>query len=208
MDFPARRVDARLRARQQPARAPHRRRARTGDARGLLSRRAGRRPARLPGDFRRRPQNPRRERHQRGQLRILADRLRRRGAQRTAGRDRSARQGSRPGDDRARARHRHAGQRLAEILGGTPGDAVSPGRDPRPRNAGRGPDRARTDDAQRGIAQLHALRLRRFPARRSASTRCGIASSPARSGCCSRPIRRRRPRTRACSGSADRPGWT
>src|SRR3712207_8185459 len=46
--------------------------------------------------------------------------------------------------------------------------ALSPGGDSRPRAAGRGAAGARADDAQRGAAVLHALRLRRSAARGSA----------------------------------------
>ena len=112
-------------------RGPHRRKPRR-----VLPRRADRGAARLPGDLVRGAAHSRRERHRRRQLRLLADGVRRRRALRPQGRDRPARQGHRPDDDRSRAGHRHAGQRVAEVLGRASRHAVSPGGHSRAGDAG------------------------------------------------------------------------
>ena len=85
--------------------------------------------ASLPGDQRRHLPHPRRERRRGGQLPVLEDRLRRR-ERSAAARSRSTctpRASTRRMIDLA-ARHRHARQGLAQVLGRAPRHALSPGR--------------------------------------------------------------------------------
>ena len=82
--------------------------------------------------------------------------------------------------DRCGACTGHAGHGVAEILGGTHGDAVSPGRDSRAGDAARRTYGA--DGAEHRHAQLHALQLRRSVARgpqvqRAASRLAGHAAA-------------------------------
>ena len=132
-------LDARLPVDREPERELHDRRPHRRNPRPLLPRRAARAAAGRPEDQRRHLPRPRRERRRGGQLRVLEDRVRRRGDLRPQGRDRHARQGHGPGHDRRRAGHRPAGEDLAQVLGRAPRHAVPPGRHPR---AGTAPRRA------------------------------------------------------------------
>ena len=80
-----------------------------------------------PRDRRSHLPRPRRKWSARTKLRVLDDRLRRNGALRPESRNRHARQGHGPENDRRGARDRTAGERLAEVLGRAHGASLSPG---------------------------------------------------------------------------------
>jgi len=116
-----------------------------------------------------------------GRFRVLADGVCGHRPVRPPRRDRYARQGARPADDRRRAGDRHAGQDIAQISRRAYRPAVSPERGARARAAaahgGLGALRA-----QRRLAPLHPLQLRRLP-QRGPSPRCAVpdlAGHPAR----------------------------